>query len=715
MSREYFLNGVASFTNGIATLHYEKVFRIYSARTTESTLEYDWSPAAPVVGTEYEIEETTVMYGQSEATISLKDKTFNGNLLIVYSSETGRTIEVGEKCEAYPVWRPLNAGEIACAVDSLAWAIDVFDLWYQIDGDEKWLRAVHSTRLSIKEVAEVSNTKYHLRYGEVGTDVLKNGVTSFSVRSPQETYTNEGSMILIDYPQSAGNDEASIGTWAGNRLPFAPNGWVEVKLGSDHARKVRVSIDEDSVYAPEKRWIHEFITSGSGLNAKETIAIRADEFYKTDDIFWGSHYGKSTDADPVVSANSSLTKTIVTDLIESKKVEVTSVSMTRGDEGGWTGWSQLMLAAWGRKLPFTIKYKTESNIIFAINDSENVKWTYLLPKTGNGYGEVRLTEDLFSGGTEFGTGSYQSVLIEAVDDVCSINLDYLGTKTILDKDYYTSISLSYAQQEALKIGLEYLKPAPSRDPLPYAPYILPFDMHYINYELSNLRGAIYSGYQAPWVFQDDVFTDGDAAVDTNLHFLLDSQNAYEALTGVGGFFAPIFWWNYENDSGNNEPNTFGIVGNWGDIWGGFQYRTFSDIARIFEKDEDNQEAYTLILKFIRAVDRYWKDTFTDFPTAFVLGREPYSDQTDPQMVSNFMRGLISGLHSKRLTYEEKSLLIKLVRKCLEYLDYYHLPIATDFNDSEVEGTFSPDPLNKTWYGYWGGEILSALSAFQSLE
>ncbi|MEB6213505.1 phage tail protein [Enterococcus casseliflavus] len=710
-SREYFTNGEADFVNGVATVNYNKVFRIYSVRATDATLEYEWSPDSPVVGTSYEIENTTVEYGQSQATITLKDKTFNGTALVVYSSETGQVINVGDKCEAFPVWRPLEEGEIACAVDALPWALDVFDLWYQITGEEKWLTAVESTKLAILEVSEVSNTKYYIKAGANGEEVLKNGITNFSLRNPKETYTNQDGLILIDYKDSTGNDEGSFGTWVGDKLPLNDQSWIELRAGSNRQEKVSVTIDEESEYSPDRRWKSDFYLNGTGVADTRTVVLKNTDFYKDGGVFWGEQYGREANGGVIASGNSSVTsKTTILD-INDKLVKVTELDFVKGDEGGWLGWAQYMLSIWGVSLPFSMKYRTNSDIDFRVNDASGTPWNYRLPKTGNKFETIYLTEALLTNGQgNFAEGDYQSIVLEAVSEVSKIEIEYIGNLETYDKDYYSTVNFSYSKQEALQVGIEYIKPAPSRNPLPYSPYILPFDMHYINYELSNLRGAIYSGYQAPWIFQEAIYTDMEYSLTTNLQFLADAQQAYENLTDYHGFFAPIFWWDYENDSSGREPNTFGMEGNWGEVWGGFQYRTISDVARVFERDPDNARAFNIFVNFIKGVDEYWGDTYTGFPTKFVANQAPHNDQTDSHMVTNFMRSLLYGMKSSRLTDSDKTLIAELFKKCMNYLNHYRIPVR-DF-DSSLEGTWSPDLQNQTWFQYWGGDILDTLGMVQ---
>src|SRR5699024_7609835 len=119
----------------------------------------------------------------------------------------------------------------------------------------------------------------------------------------------------------------------------------------------------------------------------------------------------------------------------------------------------------------------------------------------------------------------------------------------------------------------------------------------------------------------------------------------------------------------------------GEIWGGFQYRTISDVARIFEKEPSNVKAFNIFIDFITAMDKYWVNTAHGFPTVFVAERPPYNNQTDSHMVTNFMRALLYGLKSTSLTASHKQLIVKLISKCMDYLRYWQIPVENF--DSEV--------------------------------
>lgn len=697
-SREWRIDGVANFVDGRATFESPEVLRVWSVRAKDATLQYDWSPSAPIVGTEYKIKNTNVLLGQSKVEIEI-ESSYTGQALVVYTAETGPIIEVGEKCEAYPVWRPLEKGEIACAVDTLPWAMDVFNLWFEITGDERWKMAIASTKSAIVEASSVTNVEYYLKAGKDSESVLINGVTSFSDRMPVETYTNDNGRIKIEYPESSG--EANIGTWVGDKVEFSNSRWIGVKVGSEKPLKVKILIDEEGTYNPDKRWFSDIHLSGNGM---ETFDLYPSDFYRSDRVVWGSGYGKTTEGVAINSGKSLVSKETI---IDSGK-EVTRLTLVKGDEGGWLGWAQFMLGIWDYHLPFDLRYKTDDELNFVIN-ANSTAHTLKLPKTNGEYSTITITGDSFD--IPFTGDSYDSFIIEAVSQTSIIYIDYIGFLDKFDKEYLTNVGLRYSEPESATVYLEYIKPEPTRTPLRYSPYLMPFDFHLINYQFTSLRGAIYSGYQAPWIYQESIFPDVEEAVRENLQFLNDSQDAFFELQGQDGFFAPIYWWNYRDDYGNNEPDTFGIEGNWGKVWGGFQYRTISDVARVFIKDPTNQLAHDIFIRFLRGMENYWTDSIGNFPTAFNVGEPPHRDQLDAQMVSNFLRSLIYGWECSILTDEERALIKRLANKAFEFLEHYRIPVG--LFESAVEGTWSPDKANETWFGYWGGELLDLLALAQT--
>jgi hypothetical protein len=129
----WYPNLKVTFTKGVAKLVMAHTARkVCSVRSLNSTLKWQ-NPYAEVVGTGYTVESYQ-SDGDKTFTITLVDKTVSGSLYVVATDEGGEVIHKGECFEAWPMWRHLDDGEIACAIDSIWWAWDDFVLLQQLDG-----------------------------------------------------------------------------------------------------------------------------------------------------------------------------------------------------------------------------------------------------------------------------------------------------------------------------------------------------------------------------------------------------------------------------------------------------------------------------------------------------------------------------------------------------------------------------------------------------
>lgn len=114
----------AQFTSGVAvipdsTVRVRYVFQVVSPTYT---LVYQ-SPYSPLAsGTAYAVASTSYNSSTAATTITLTNLTVNATLAVILSASDGPTITVNQPYEAWPDWRPLAAGEIDAACDTLNWA-----------------------------------------------------------------------------------------------------------------------------------------------------------------------------------------------------------------------------------------------------------------------------------------------------------------------------------------------------------------------------------------------------------------------------------------------------------------------------------------------------------------------------------------------------------------------------------------------------------------
>ncbi len=97
------------------------------------------------------------------------------------------------------------------------------------------------------------------------------------------------------------------------------------------------------------------------------------------------------------------------------------------------------------------------------------------------------------------------------------------------------------------------------------------------------------------------------------------------------------------------------------------------------------------------------------PTVFDEGVAPKNTYDDTHMACLLIRALVNTYISNQDS-NDRTLLIKLINKSLNYMNNFHIDVDSNpFSKSMVEGTFSTESANGQWYGFWGGEILSALA------
>lgn len=705
-SQEYFTDLKVKFTNGKATIKMTDIFKVFSVRATNATLVWD-SPFSQINGTGYDIKN--VDYPDDNTAVVTLTQNITADTLVVYGTNTGAIVHLGENYDAYPIWRKLEDNETVCAIDSLAWAMDVFKLLYDITGEQKWLNAFYSTTESIRSAYHIDNSIVYITAPKAYGNIFENGMYHYSSRTPEETYTQNKQTGLIDahYPAISGSGDGQIGRGSVN-ANFATDSYIRAQLASKQAITVNLMLDEDSVYNPDKRWTAPLHLDGTGNI--QTFDLKKESFFKTSNIAWGANY-KQSDSTPISDSASKVTATTVVD----NNIAVTDVKMTKSA----SGWAQIFFGmASVPGFPFNFKYKTNSDIDFVIHDSNDKAWRYRLPKS-TGYQTISMTASLFKsddGLTSFPAGTFKGMLVDSQASSTEIFVDYIGTLQTLPADTtYSTVTLSYSGKTEATLSVQMVAPMPQTE-LAYTPYVAPFDYHLMNGVINSWRGPAYAGYQTPYAwnemspFTDEFDGDNQIATDTNIQFMIDSQNAYEKATGISGGFAPVYFFDrWDSIQYEHEPNTWGWLPapDPNVNWGGFQYRAVDSVARVAYDNPGDDVAKFVAMKFFRFVDAYWTSDF-NMPTVFDA-KAPVNTYDDTHMAGLLLRALVRVYKVTKVS-EDANLIIKLINKTLGYMKHFHVDINQDapFSKYKVEGTFSTEPSKGEWYGFWGGEILSAL-------
>lgn len=204
-----------------------------------------------------------------------------------------------------------------------------------------------------------------------------------------------------------------------------------------------------------------------------------------------------------------------------------------------------------------------------------------------------------------------------------------------------------------------------------------------------------------------------ALMEQQLLFLRDAADVWFRDHGYRGPFAHTFvlntparhnigspaphTWVYTND----DPNT---------RWVGYQVRIVESLAYICFRTRDDEYAEdsynlskTLLVNWLTWLNGAWPNLsgspYKGMPTDFDLGsvQTLYEETHAPAIV------LRACLYLKLATDEHDVLCDALIQRCWDYLELNWRTTG------EMAYTWSPDPANRQWYGFWHGEIIWTLA------
>lgn len=203
-------------------------------------------------------------------------------------------------------------------------------------------------------------------------------------------------------------------------------------------------------------------------------------------------------------------------------------------------------------------------------------------------------------------------------------------------------------------------------------------------------------------------------MEQQLIFLRDSADVWFRDHGFRGPFAHTFvlntsarfniggpaphTWVYTND----DPNT---------RWVGYQVRVVESLAQICDQTKGLPEAVaayklaeTQLVNWLSWLNGAWPNLngapFKGMPTEFNASGAPTTLYEEPHAAAIVLRAC---LFLKRANTTHASLCDALVKRCWEYLELNWRTVG------EMKFTWSPDPTNPQWYGFWHGEIIWTLT------
>lgn len=286
-----------------------------------------------------------------------------------------------------------------------------------------------------------------------------------------------------------------------------------------------------------------------------------------------------------------------------------------------------------------------------------------------------------------------------------------GQPIPVNSPVYT-VGISTNAKETFTLFVKRIRQTPPRD-IKYYPGAIPFTANFLGNPpmLIDWRGPVYSGYQAPPMWQ---ITGNDAAALVCTQMLHDAQDAWQSFTGKPrGPFAPVFYFARSDAVQYGPDNQFGWDGpDPNTIWGGYQYRPLAECAETVWLGQQGTPlvnlATTVAEDFLTYLNNvaYWPVTPvqgppTDFPLS---GTE--INYNEPHCAALIWRAVLKLDWKRRIINGEYSGMTAKHRaiqnRCIALYDMmYH-------EDGVMAGTFSQSPELHEWYGFWHGEILSTL-------
>jgi len=659
-------------------------------------------------------------------TITLTTSTTD-TLKVNFSIYTTTIIAHADPYEAWPMWRVKSGSEFAMAPDAIHWLIEAADLLIAAEPAEtRWQYA----KARLLELYDAAGTV------DLNTYIFKKALGAYD------------KFPLTYYYRIFDDNSAASAPEAGFRPSRDGSNYCLFPLPPESSRNYFVlengslfidytgisSIAIDVISENRSLALAAFITladgyekylllSGAGVNDAYSIPI--EQFYNwtgvgvwriTDGGYtysWaGDVYEGSISYDTVVFAGAN---------IAVKKIEFPFNTLTYG--GGF-GFNVADVSAFTTNNPPVIRYKASASLTLTVIDADDWRWSVNMAV------QTSLATHSYVW-SEFAISSYQTNVgtppalpndsapiktIQFSNDSGVVGLrtvyfEFIATTAPVSASTGTikRFELRYFDDGAgdLKIG-DFLVENGVRQPIDYYPGPVLFNYSPDNsYNTSGsgatYQGPMYIGYQNPIVFNGV----DEGKVGNILDLLSDAQTAYtnQSINSIAGPFSPVFYINTWDSEQSGTPGTFGWNGpDPNTFWGGFQYRAFVSASAYWKAAIDpvnKAKAQTICNPFLAWLYSWLHDNSeqTSIPTTFDPLLDPNVGYQEPHMIALALKGCINcayaGADATQSSY------------CINRL--YDMLLGHQLLSGAMRGSFSSDPDNFTFYGFWTAEILDCLS------
>lgn len=615
---------MANFTNGVGylTVNPDKVRYVYGARSTNSKLLWD-NPYSPLTqGTAYAVAGSEYVPGVGmKVTLA---SAFTGTLYVTHSTQTGPAIQVNEPFEAWPDWRKLDPGEIACAADVFVWAHRAFTLASQVLPNPTWAAAARATREQAAIAFDINDSRDWIKPSWAKSAFAIGSRFQFTSRVPAPAYSvNSSGDVVISVPTyGSGSPQVQYGN-ASVQDVYGANDVTQVEIGASQKMTVSVFIDPAQQYVDEEhRYFASLSLSGNGVKRFNL---------KRSDFLSGGTWGGAGS-----TASGGVTITGVGNFRYAGTPEdYNSIGVgTARNSAGHMVMARLLMWRGGYNAQQFDVAVFNGNRIGDRSDTSGVatwlsQWTDVSLLRADGSVLVSLPLAQLAT-TAVSNGQVRSQLFENSVALNSQLAEYLANYALVKFVRFSNASdnetiRTYGRplpanspvytfgvitddQAAHSVTLRRVRQTPPRDVM-YYPGAIPFTANFQGNpaQLIDWRGPIYMGYQSPAMWAV-IGQPGPAATDIQL--LSDAQQQWRVQTGQAtlGPFAPVFIFDRPDAVQYGPPNSFTWEGpDPNTRWGGYQYRPLPELveAASLLSGAAKTEAIRVAQNFIKWLAQDW--------------------------------------------------------------------------------------------------------------
>ena len=273
-----------------------------------------------------------------------------------------------------------------------------------------------------------------------------------------------------------------------------------------------------------------------------------------------------------------------------------------------------------------------------------------------------------------------------------------------------TFGISDSEAAAHTVTLGRVRQLPHRN-IQYYPGALPFTANFLGQPatLIDWRGPAYVGYQSPWMWKR---IGNEAGAANSVQMMADAALAWHAQTGQPDYgpFAPVFYFDRSDAVQYGPPNTFGWNGpDPNTKWAGYQYRPLAELAECWSICSGSEPYFALARdvtdQFLDYIDAHWSDATAGPPTDYPPAGPGEVNYPEPHFVALILRAVLFMDETRRpaQTGPLRPTYASLLAKALTFWTYWYRA------DGPMAGTFSSDADNRSWFGFWHGEILRTLA------